>query len=140
MRGSDDRRPDERVASVLAPTLMGVGPRGAWLVMRLVDDYAKRKHYAALPADARELRDAAADVVRHAQRGPADVRRSPDPAPWPQDEITTKEAAVLTGYTDKHVRRLAEEGRAVSARKVRGRWLVSRASIEAYADERQQSA
>jgi excisionase family DNA binding protein len=48
--------------------------------------------------------------------------------------ITTKEAAELTGYHVKYVRRLVKEGKIAGAKRGRD-WWVDRASVEAYVDE-----
>lgn len=47
------------------------------------------------------------------------------------DWITTKEAAELTGYTPKHVRRLVEAGRILGQR-FGDVWQVSRSSLLSY--------
>jgi len=52
----------------------------------------------------------------------------------PTEWITTQEAAELTGYHVKYVRRLVKEGK-ITGRK-RGRdWWVDKASVRAYINE-----
>lgn len=46
--------------------------------------------------------------------------------------ITTKEAAALTGYESAHIRHLAREGAIVGGKFGRD-WMISRASVVAYA-------
>lgn len=135
-RSGDRPRADECVAVPLAPTLMGMGPAGAELVVRLIDDFARRHRYASLPPHVQKLREVAADVAAHVHRGPADVRSEAVSSTWAADEITTKEAARLLGCTDKHVRRLAVDGRLGRTRVVAGRRLVSAAHVAAYIAER----
>jgi excisionase family DNA binding protein len=137
---SGERRADEQVAVSLAPTLAGLGPAGARLVVQLIDDYAKRHRYAGLSPHVQRLRDITADVAAHAQCGPADVRNSTTSAAWPQDEITTKEAAELMSCSREHVVRLAHAGRLGRSRVVSGRRLVSTAEVLAYLTEKEQSA
>lgn len=48
------------------------------------------------------------------------------------DWITSAEAAELTGYTPKHVRRLVESGK-VEGKRFGKVWQVSRSSLLAYA-------
>jgi len=45
--------------------------------------------------------------------------------------LTTTDAATLTGYTQAHIRTLAQRGR-IEARKIGRDWLVSRDSLLAY--------
>ena len=51
------------------------------------------------------------------------------------DELTVSEAAALTGYSERHIRRLAKDGN-IKARQV-GNWLylIDKASLLAYVDE-----
>ena len=49
------------------------------------------------------------------------------------DELTVSEAAELTGYTKRHLRRLAKDGD-IEARQVGGwLYLLDRGSVEGYA-------
>lgn len=122
----------------LAGPILLLSPADAGLVVAALDRVARVDRIPLSPRAA-ALRAAAADVAVQAVRGPADVRRSPPEAPWPKDEIGTKEAGDVIGCSDKHVRRLAQEGRLGRTRVVRGRRLVSRAEVQAYADERNSS-
>lgn len=137
---SGERRADQQSATKLAHALGAFNPVAGALIVRLIDDYARRHRYATLPADVRRLRDVAADVAADAHRGPADVRTLADSARWPQDEITTKEAAELMRCTREHVVRLARAGRLGQTRVAAGRRLVSRAAVEAFVIEKERSA
>jgi excisionase family DNA binding protein len=52
----------------------------------------------------------------------------------PTEWITTAEAAELTGYHVKYVRRLIREGKVSGAKRGRD-WWVDKASVEEYIDE-----
>ena len=52
----------------------------------------------------------------------------------PTEWITAREAADLTGYHVKYVRRLVKEGRIVGRKRGRD-WWVDKASVRAYVDE-----
>jgi len=49
--------------------------------------------------------------------------------------ITTAEAAELTGYHVKYVRRLVKEGKIAGTKRGGRDWWVDKASVKAYADE-----
>src|SRR5437870_6738229 len=86
-----------------------LSPAAAALVEAALNRVSRVDRIPLSPA-ARALRDACADVVAQAYCGPPDVRSEGDSARWPEDEITTKEAAVLMKCSAKHVGRLALAG------------------------------
>lgn len=49
----------------------------------------------------------------------------------PRDQLTTRDAAELLGFTVQHVRRLIREGRLRGERLSRD-WLIERESLERY--------
>lgn len=119
----------------LADDRLVLGPVGARLVAQLIDSYAAAHRYATLPPHIQRLHADAAAVAEHVS-GPADVRKPVAPPACATDEIGTKEAAELMGCTDKHVRRLAADGRLGRTRVAAGRRLVSNAEVLAYIAER----
>lgn len=111
-------------------------PTANGLIARAFDGLSRAEHMP-LTGAAQRIRDAAADAVRHAQAGHADVRDEPDPArSCHDDEIGTVEAAELLGCSDRHVRRLAEDGLLGQVRKLHGRILISAAEVRAFQEDR----
>lgn len=53
----------------------------------------------------------------------------------PIEWITTAEAAELTGYHVKYIRRLVREGKITGTKRGGRDWWVDKASVEAYIDE-----
>lgn len=55
----------------------------------------------------------------------------------PTEWITTKEAAELTGYHVKYIRRLVREGKITGTKRGGRDWWVDKASVKAYIAEMQ---
>lgn len=116
----------------LEQRLNGVAPGG------LLTELRTAAHSAAGLPDR-----TAADLSGH-----ADVRTTPDPAAWlmghdgpvfggTEEWISSHEAGEHLGVTDRHIRRLADDGHLGKVRRTRGRLLIHSLNLELFKAERE---
>lgn len=111
-----------------------LGPEASALLVRALDRLS-RVDRVRLPPNLLHVRGVLELVSSHACAGHADVRDHPDGAAS-EEWMSTAEAADHLGYTHRHCTRLAADEAFGPARKVKGRWLVRRDEVAAYAAER----
>lgn len=89
---------------------------------------AQRSNGVGVPARVQHLLELTEDVASRVQAGAAIREAAPVPAP-DDDLVDSLKAAALAGCGDAWIRVQCRAGKFATARKVGGRWLISRAEL-----------
>ncbi|RKS77593.1 excisionase family DNA binding protein [Motilibacter peucedani] len=135
---------DERLVTALSGPCLVVGPEGAFLLLRALQEMERRlrRDGVGVSGEVRRLREALepaalawVESVGGSAGGSAEVPQRPESSEW-VESMTVEEVAQVLGTSTRYVRSLAMS-EALPARKVGRSWTFDQLDVLAFAGARQ---